>query len=453
MQAQTLLEQLDSELWLRGSEAGDRYAVDWSATHACRPNVVLRPRNTEDIAAMLRLCHAAGQAVVVQGGLTGLSGGATPQPGEWALSMERLNRVFEIDSAAMTITVGAGTPLELIQTAAAEAGFRFPLDLGARGSCLAGGVVSTNAGGNQVIQFGMTRALVLGLVAVLADGTVIPARNKLLKNNSGFDVKQLFIGTEGALGVVTEVTFRLFPQKPYLGTALCVVESFAGVVSLLQKMGRDLEVVSSFEVMWPEYYREALRATGINDPLAGEQGYCVLIETEGASETAAEHFLATLSAAMEEGLLLNAIIAQSSADANTFWAIRDGIAELLPEYGPAANFDIGIPIALMERFIDETQQELKLAFPDCRVLVFGHLGDGNLHLLAGTGREQDVRAIYDLVYRKIAEVDGAISAEHGIGVLKKEWLAHSRSAAEIALMRSLKSALDPAGILNPGRVV
>ena len=453
MQTQTVLEQLDSDLWLQGSEAGGRYEVDWSATHACRPNVVLRPRNTEDVAAMLRLCHAAGQAVVVQGGLTGLSGGATPQPGEWALSMGRLNRVVEIDSAAMTITVGAGTPLEKIQTAAADAGFRFPLDLGARGSCLAGGVVSTNAGGNQVIQFGMTRALVLGLVAVLADGTLIPARNKLLKNNSGFDVKQLFIGTEGALGVVTEVTFRLFPQKPYLGTALCVLESFTGVVSLLQKMGRDLEVVSSFEVMWPEYYREALRATGINDPLAGEQGYCVLIETEGASETAAEHFLTTLSKAMEEGLLLNAVIAQSRADASTFWAIRDGIAELLPEFDPAANFDIGIPIALMERFIIETQQELKRAFPDCRVLVFGHLGDGNLHLLATTGREQDVKAIYDLVYRKIAEVDGAISAEHGIGVLKKEWLAHSRSAAEITLMRSLKTALDPAGILNPGRVV
>lgn len=448
------LAQLSGDLYLAGDEVGERHAVDWSGAAAHKPEVVLRPRNTGDVAAMLGLCHAARQPLVVQGGMTGLSGGATPQAGEWALSLERLNQVAELDAAAMTITVGAGAPLQTVQDAAADAGLRLPLDLGARGSCNAGGVVSTNAGGNQVIQHGMARALVLGLTAVLADGTIIPAHNKLLKNNAGFDLKQLFIGSEGALGVVTEATFRLFPQKQGRETALCALRSFADVITLLRRMGERLDVISAFEVMWSDYYQSARRAIGATDPLGGEHGFYVLLETEGANGQAmAEAFQSALFNVLEEGLLRNAVIAQSRAEAAAFWAIRDGIGELLSEHPAAANFDIGLPIAEMDRFVAELGAELQGAYGDCVMLVFGHIGDGNLHILASTGRAGDKAGIYDLVYRKIGAFQGTITSEHGVGVQKKKWLPLVRSEAEIALMRTLKEALDPQAILNRGRVV
>ena len=449
-----MLARLSADLYLTGGEVGERHAVDWSGAAPHKPEVVLRPRSTEDVAAMLRLCHAAEQPVVVQGGMTGLSGGATPQAGEWALSLERLNRIVELDDAAMAITVGAGVPLQAVQNAAENAGFRLPLDLGARGSCNAGGVVSTNAGGNQVIQHGMARALVLGLTAVLADGTVIPAHNKLLKNNAGFDLKQLFIGSEGTLGVVTEVNLRLFPQKPGRETALCALDSFADVITMLRRMGSRLEAIRSFEVMWADYYQSARRIINARDPLDGQHKFHVLLETEGADEqTTAAAFQAALYGLMEEGLVRNAVIAQSRAEANAFWAIRDGIGELIPKHPAAANFDIGVPIGEMDRFVKELDAELQAAYADCMVLVFGHIGDGNLHILASTGRGEDKAGIYDLVYKMTGAFKGTITSEHGIGVQKKAWLPYVRSEAEIALMRTLKDALDPLGILNRGRVV
>ena len=451
---ETVLQNLAPDLYVSGIDVSERYAVDWSAENAHSPEVVLKPRNTDDVSAMLRACHSVEQSVVIQGGMTGISGGATPQPGEWALSVERMNQVIEVDRASMTITVDAGTPLEVIQQAAEEVDLRFPLDLGARGSCVAGGLVATNAGGNQVIEFGMARALVLGLVVVLADGTVVPARNKLLKNNSGFDVKQLFVGSEGTLGVVTEVTFRLYPQKPHKQTALCALATFDDVITLLQRMGGSLDTISSFEVMWADYYRAALAATGREDPLGGQHEFYALVETEGAhEETIVEIFQTALFSVMEDGLLQDAAIAQSRTEEQAFWGIRDGIAELLPEFDPAVNVDVGIPISSMERFVDETRETLQQTWPECRALVFGHVGDGNLHMVVTTGKSQDKQGIYELIYQKTKELQGAVTAEHGIGTLKKQWLPYSRSEAEIELMRSLKTLLDPKGIINPGRVI
>lgn len=450
----SLLAKIPKDLYRHGDEVGERHAVDWSAEYPHLPDVVLLPRNTEDVSVLLKACHAADQTLVLQGGMTGLSGGATPQAGEWALSLERMNEIFEIDPAAMTITVAAGTPLETIQNAAEEAGARLPLDLGSRGSCLAGGVVSTNAGGNQVIRFGMARALVLGLEAVLADGTIIPADNKLLKNNSGFDLKQLFIGSEGALGIITKVTFRLFPQKASRQTALCALSTFDDVIALLQKMGRELENVTSFEVMWSDYYHESLRAINGTDPLGGEHPFYVLLETEGVDdETTAAIFQRALMSGLDSELVVDAAIAQSLTEVNSFWAIRDGIAELLPEFTPSINLDVGIPITEMERFAKEVREELRAMHPNCRMLVFGHIGDGNLHVVATTGRSEDKQGVYEMIYQKTREVKGAITAEHGIGVQKKEWLSYSRSEAEINLMRALKGLLDPKGIINKGRVI
>lgn len=444
---------LSADLYKSGADVGKRYEVDWSFEHPHLPEVVLLPRSTEDVAMLLKACHQADQSVVVQGGMTGVSGGATPQVTEWALSLERMSEIVEIDPAGMCITVAAGTPLEVIQNAAEDAGMRLPLDLGSRGSCTAGGVVSTNAGGNQVIQFGMARALVLGLEAVLADGTIIPADNKLLKNNTGFDVKQLFIGSEGTLGIVTKVTFRLFPQKVSRQTALCALSSFEDVIELLKKMGRELDCVTSFEVMWSDYYRESLEAIKSQDPLGGEYPFYVLLETEGVDEkNTTEIFQRALMSSMETELVVDAAIAQNQTEEKAFWAIRDGVAELLPIFKPSINLDVGIPISEMDRFAKEVKQKLREMHPNARVVVFGHIGDGNLHVLATTGRSEDKHGVYEMIYQKVRGVKGAITAEHGIGTLKKEWLSYSRSEAEIELMRSLKGLLDPKGIINAGRV-
>ncbi len=450
-----ITERFGSAVVLVGEDVHDRYAADWSKDNPCKPHVVLRPGSTEEVSAILKQCNEAGQPIVTQGGMTGLAGGATPQPGEWALSLERMNGVVECDADSMTITVKAGTPLERVQQAASDAGFMLPLDLGARGSCTIGGNIATNAGGNQVIQYGMARSLVLGLEAVLADGTVISSKNKLLKNNTGFDLKQIFIGSEGALGVITEVVLRLFPAPLSTQSALCALSDFRNVVEFLKSMKRRLPVISAFEVMWENYYRPAIdQVEHTRDPFDDRHGYYVLIESEGVdAEADSERFQSVLFSELETGRLAEVVVAGSLQDREDFWAIRDAIADILPSLANEANFDLGIPVSETDNCIREIQKALHDRFGDLTLMIFGHLGDGNLHVIAATGRYEDKQTIYDMVYQIAGAHQGGIAAEHGIGMHKKPWLHLSRSAEEIALMRTLKAALDPNNILNPGRVI
>ena len=439
-----------------GDDVGERHSVDFTAENALRPEAVLRPGSVQEVAETLKACNDLGQPVVVQGGMTGLAGGATPRAGEVALSLERLNGIEELDEAAMTITALAGTPLQALQEAAEEAGFLLPLDFGARGSCHIGGAIATNAGGNQVIRFGMTRNLVLGLEAVLADGTVISSLNKMLKNNAGYDLKQLFIGTEGTLGVITRCVLRLLPRLASTCTALCAVESFPQAVKLLRELQSRLGgSVSAFELMWADYFHRVIgHSDSLRSPFAQGFPMYALVEAEGPDQHAdEERFEAALGHALEAGVIADAAIAQSVGDRQTFWAIRDGVAEITADLLPYASLDVSMDIAEMAGFLDEFDRELKAALPDAINLVFGHIGDNNLHLFVSTRREGDLKTIFDIGYRLTGEHRGSVSAEHGIGVLKRDYLHYSRTPEELALMQRLKHALDPRNILNPGRVI
>ena len=439
-----------------GADVGDRHSVDFTAENALRPEAVLRPGSVREVAEILKVCNGLGQPVVVQGGMTGLAGGATPQAGELALSLERLTGIEELDEAAMTITALAGTPLQVLQEAAEQAGFLLPLDFGARGSCHIGGAIATNAGGNQVIRFGMTRNLVLGLEAVLADGTVISSMNKMLKNNAGYDLKQLFIGTEGTLGVITRCVLRLLPRLASTCTALCALESFPQAARLLRRLQSGLGgSVSAFEVMWSDYFHRVVDSSdSLRSPFSEGYPLYALVEAEGPERQADEaRFEAALGQALESAVIADAAIARSVSDRQSFWAIRDGVPEITADLTPYAALDVSMDIAEMADFLDEFDRELKKALPDAISLVFGHIGDNNLHLLVSTRRHGDLGTIFDIGYRLTGAHRGSVSAEHGIGVLKRGYLHYSRSPEELALMRRLKVALDPKDILNCGRVI
>ncbi|HKW84634.1 MAG TPA: FAD-binding oxidoreductase, partial [Burkholderiaceae bacterium] len=403
--------------------------------------------------------RAAGLPVVPQGGLTGLCGGARPAPGWVALSLERMVGVEEIDPDSATMTVRAGTPLEAVQRAAAEAGFYFALDLGSRGSCAIGGNLSTNAGGNRVIRYGMARELVLGLEWVLPDGTVVTSLNKMMKNNAGYDLKQLFIGSEGTLGVITRIVLRLHPQPGCTMSALCALPDYAAVVRLLGAARRGLgPLLSAFEVMWPDYWQVVTQRVGVRGPVADGHGLYVLVEAQGTDEAVdGPRFAKWLEQLMEQGALADAAVAQSVADTQSFWALRDACAEFFPTLGPHISYDVALAVRDMDAFATRCKAALAAAIPGCESVYYGHIGDGNLHLVSWVDGlsvdEQPKRDMDAVIYGLVRDFNGSISAEHGIGTVKKPWLGHARSEAEIALMRTLKQALDPQGLLNPGKVI
>ena len=441
---------------LAGEAIPTRNLRDWSSMDAVRPLAVVRPDSTEGVATAMRVCARHGVAVVPQGGLTGLCGGALPIAGAIALSLERLTGIEEIDPAASTITVRAGTPLEAVQQAASDAGFLMPLDLGARGSCAIGGNISTNAGGNRVLRYGMAREMVLGLEVVLPDGTIMTSLNKMLKNNAGYDLRQLFIGSEGTLGIVTRAVLRLFPQPASVSAALCGVASYAGVLALLDAARRELGAqLSAFEVMWPDYWRVVTGMNGVRNPLAGEHALTVLVETHG-SDAAIDpgRFQDWLERQAEAGTVVDAAVAQSIADVQAFWRTRDAAGEFVQVLGVHESFDIGLPVGAIDDFTAACRDALQARLPGVIALFYGHVADGNLHIVSNLpgAATQPKQAIQETVYGTVQQFGGTVSAEHGIGLSKKRWLPYTRNPVELDLMRTIKRALDPAGLLNPGKV-
>jgi FAD/FMN-containing dehydrogenase len=414
------------------------------------------PRDTGQVAAILRYCNQRQIAVQPQGGMTGLVGGAVPVRPCIVVCMERMRAIREIDTASATMTVEAGVVMEAVQRAAEDAGMFFPLDLGGRGSCQIGGNLSTNAGGNRVLRFGMARELVLGLEAVLADGTVISSLSKVIKNNTGYDLRQLFIGSEGTLGIITAVVLRLFVKARHVCTGISAVDDYRGVLDLLQRARAGLgPQLTAFEVMWPQFYQVGTIGLGRKPPLEPGYGAYVLIETMGFDPEADQRrYEEVIGAAMEAGVVRDSIIAQSQREASELWAVRDSPGEWQRStHWPQLSFDVSVPTGEIGDLTGQISATLEARWPTLQALYFGHVADGNLHVsvcMAGHFvPELDIeRAIYELVSRR----RGSISAEHGIGSLKREFLHLSRSPEEIALMRTIKQAIDPNGILNPGKI-
>ena len=435
-----------------GDDVTARPNFSWGLGN-CPARAIVRPASTEELSRVMALCHEHEQTVIPWGGLTGLVNGITCEPEDIVISLERMNAIEHIDDEAGTMIVQAGAILQNVHELAAEAGWLFAVDFGARGSANIGGMISTNAGGNSVVRYGMMREQVLGLEAVLADGTVITSMNEMLKNNAGYDLKQLFIGSEGSLGIVTRAVLRLRPAPRTVQTAFVALASFEDVVGLLRRLGIEFEgKLSTFEVMWRNYYHFMVEETGKHQAfLPTDYPYYVLLESEGAdAEREEEQFMTVLGALMEEDHIADAVIAQSSQQAAQLWEMRDDVEALIHVFSPAAVFDISLPIREMEAYVNDVEQELKQQFTEARLVSFGHLGDGNIHL--GIGPARDKHAVETIVYERLARVNGSISAEHGIGLEKREFLPHSRSATEIELMKTLKKALDPKNLLNPGKI-
>lgn len=449
---------LDAGQIQTGDDIDARHFRDWLVACAPdqRPIALVFPRTTQEVSAVLRLCRAHGQAVVTQGGLTGLSGGATPVRDCVLLCTQRLRGIEAIDPAAATLTALAGTPLQEIQDAAQEAGLFFALDIGARGSCTIGGNAATNAGGNRVLRYGMTRELVLGMEAVLADGTIVTSMNQMLKNNAGYDLKQLFIGSEGTLGVITRLVLRLFPLSHSTSTAFCALPDYDAASAFLRRAKAHLGgSLSAFEAMWPDFYAAALAAVGAaHAPLPGGHGLYVLLESSGADPARdTQHFTALIEAAIEDGLVIDAVLAQSLRDSQALWRLRESTSEFLPALGPRVGFDISIPTGQIGAFVDDCMATLNTRWPELRSVTFGHVADGNIHLIVKTGDgPQPEHEIEAQVYDRVRHWRGSVSAEHGVGLHKKAYLHYTRTPEEIALMKTLKSAMDPAGILNPGKI-
>jgi FAD/FMN-containing dehydrogenase len=447
---------LGSDVVIEGRAAPARFRSDWSGLPPAVPLALARPRSTDDVSRLLAACHAASVPVVPQGGLTGICGGAHPIPGAVAVSLDRMNRIESVDAEMATLTAEAGVVLETAQAAAAGKGLLLGIDIGSRGSCQLGGVVSTNAGGNQVIRYGLARDHVLGLEAVLADGTVVSAMNTMLKNNAGLDLKQIFIGTEGLLGIVTRVVLRLQPRPAATATAFCGVSGTRSVITLLSRMRGALgPKLTSFEVMWPSFFHFMSEGIGKPPPLSRRHGAYAIVEASGFDAEGMRAALeSALTAALEEGLVEDAVIARSVKEERELWAVRESPSEYRTVLGPLTAFDVGIPLARLESVVERLEAGIAERWPTARALSYGHIGDSNLHLVVNVpeaGEDQPHSDIKAFVYGVVREHGGTVSAEHGIGAIKRDYLRYSRTPQEIALMQGIKATVDPRNILNPGK--
>ncbi len=459
-----LLDELKAIVGTRGWTDDETdlepYLNEWRGVYKGRTPLRVAPASTEEVAAIVRACHAAGVAVVPQGGNTGMCGGAVPDGSgtQILLSMHRMRRIRSVDAQNFSMTVEAGCILADIQEAARAAGRYFPLSLGAEGTCQIGGNLATDAGGLNVLRYGTARSLTMGLEVVLANGTVLNSLRALRKDTAGYDLKQLFIGSEGTLGIITAACLRLFPDPGKLQTAMVAVATAGESVGLLARLKEQLaDRVETFELV--SDYVFGLVEKHIPDarlPFDRRWPWYVLIEAAGSIDELG----AALAKAMEDGPVLDAVIAKNTSESAALWRLRHSIAEAERKDGKALKHDISVPVSAMPAFLEQGDELLETLCPDARLVAFGHVGDGNLHYNVvlprdrdASAREEEGKRITGAIYDLVTQFGGSISAEHGIGQLKREWLSRYGSDPELEVMRKLKKTLDPAGILNPGKVI
>jgi FAD/FMN-containing dehydrogenase len=441
-----------------GADIGDHYRRDIGRKFEAHPAWLARPATTGEVSDVMKLAHARGISVTVIGGQSGTCGAAIPEDGGLALSLDRMNRVQAIDTLSMTMTVEAGCILQAAAEQAEAQGAFLPLDLGARGSAMIGGVIATNAGGNRVIRWGMTRDMVLGLEAVLADGTVVSSLTGMIKDNAGYNWKHLLIGSEGTLAVVTRAVLRLRPLPTTRQTALIAQSSFENAIRSMRRLETSLSgQLSSFELMWEDFYALHTEAQLAQRPRPMPLGHPIyaLVEAMGGDEEGdAALFQRALLTLTEQGVVTDAVIAQSARERDALWAMRDDLTPGYTPLRPFAAYDVSMAIADMPSFVEQARAAVLSHFPDVTMLFYGHAGDGNLHAVLSIKRmDKDIQQTFDdAIYGVVRRFGGSIAAEHGVGTTRRDYLGWSRSESEVALMRSLKHALDPKGILNPGKI-
>ena len=439
------------------------HVEEWRGKYKGHTPLLLKPATSGEVSAILRICHETGTPVVTQGGNTGLVGGQIPFHGEVLLSTKRLNKIGAVDTRGMTVTAGAGVTLAQVQQAADDQHLLFPLSLASEGSCTIGGNIATNAGGTHVLRYGMTRALVLGIEVVQANGSVLDLQRALMKDNSGYDLKQMFIGSEGTLGVIAAATLKLFAKPDVSVTAFAAVPSPAAALKLLGLMqARTGGMLSAFELI-PRIALDFVtrHIDGSRDPLAAPSPWYVLMEATGGREASlAANFETGLAGAINDGVASDAVVAGSQTQAAALWKLRESISESQKREGASIKHDIAVPVAAIPDFIARATPVVQALVPGVRPVSFGHLGDGNLHFNFNAPRSGDDPAflaqwdeVQQAVHDIVKEFGGSISAEHGIGAMKVASLPRYKSHEELDAMRALKHAFDPKNILNPGKLI
>lgn len=448
--------------WTTDADELEPHLTEWRGVVRGATLIMVSPATTADVAAVVRACHKAGVALVPQGGNTGLCGGAIPDASgqQVLLSLSRLNQVRRVDANDFSIVVEAGCILADVQQAAAKADRLFPLSLSAEGTCQIGGNLSTNAGGINVLRYGTAAQQVLGLEVVLADGTVWSGLRTLRKDTAGYDVKQLFLGSEGTLGIITAAALRLFPRPGQVATAFLALANADVAVELLgQIRERHSERTQAFELMSDralEFVRKHVTHSDL--PFTTRSAWYVLLDIDtGGEDELLERLLAD---SVETGQIVDVILAKNGMEAEHFWRLRHAISEAQKHEGVSLKHDISVPISRMGEFLRRSEALVATRLPSARPVIFGHVGDGNLHynVSQAAGADPDAfiregRELTTALYELVTEFEGSISAEHGIGVLKRDALGQYRSTVELELMRTLKRALDPNNILNPGKVI
>ena len=448
---------LDKSSIVTGENLKSRFYHIWKTDLPLEAVCLLLPKDTDQVSGILKICNDNDQEVVIHGGLTNLVGSTKSTKKQVVVSLEKMNNIIEIDEKGKTVTCESGVIIEDIINSVKEKNLLLPLNFGARGSAQIGGAVSTNAGGLRVFKYGMTRNLVLGLEAVLPDGTVISSLKKLMKDNTGYDLKQFFIGSEGTLGIVTKVILRLYQHPKTRYTALAVTDDYQKVLSLLKFMEYKISNnLTAFELLWNDTYKQMVSdKTMYNKYLPDNYKYYVLIEYMGGDfENDYDTFEKAIMQAIDQGIVDDAVLGKDEKEQQNIWGIREDVAVLAEEKKYDQQFDISIPVTQIGEIIDKTINELKNCKGVETIFPFGHVADGNIHFIIGKDSDDnDLKSkINEIIYSNTELVKGSISAEHGIGLDKRKYLIKSRSKDEIELMRLIKKSIDPKNILNPGRV-